>query len=430
MNESLAAIAESTITKSTGRKIVSSGRFQNLTSSPPKYDAVYHPSPEEIPKLTSYNLFKAMDQDFDDRISLNELRAFTRSKNLNTITEEQIQEMFSEASSHRAIVHQKQKGEGLTLEELIATVRGRVSYGAKPGQHKIVYRKCRPLWILLYRTISKDIFTKAGESSFTSNIRAQYEEDIKPDPLSLTQNYGRTLTKISEIPPKMKFNQTERHEAGVNPNTIKKMKIVDNRAKPEPYFNPYEQAVNSKIREIGLKYPKITFESQEYYNESKRLSQMPTYWGDEHENPIFKYIPEKVRAITLSPDDFKDVKSLQLPSQLKGKHLSKSLPREIFDPDKKVFSATISNLPQYEMDAIEKEREKKLGKKKQGKTSLFQTTFKIEDCNEAKMRITQENPIEDPYINPRDHKFRDDLPPLDKPEFKVHSLTHYLFNKY
>ncbi len=71
---------------------------------------------------------------------------------------------------------------------------------------------------------------------------------------------------------------------------------------------------------------------------------------------------------------------------------------------------------QYMTQKIKKAQEEEGGDPKK---FLFHTWFKTEDCETLKVRLAQTEPIKNPYNPPSAHQFRDDLPPENKPFFKV-----------
>ena len=83
----------------------------------------------EIPIEVIKNLFCAMDQDIDDRVSLQELRNYIETTGV-PIETSIAEEMFVDASSQRPIIHESQKYAGLTIEEIQYAVRGRYAWDA------------------------------------------------------------------------------------------------------------------------------------------------------------------------------------------------------------------------------------------------------------------------------------------------------------
>ena len=72
---------------------------------PPKYLTQRDP-PLEIPIEVVKALFFALDTDMDDRVSIEELATFVEQQQI-PFSEENVVEMFKEATRGRAIIHDK-----------------------------------------------------------------------------------------------------------------------------------------------------------------------------------------------------------------------------------------------------------------------------------------------------------------------------------
>ena len=112
----------------------------------------------------------------DDRISIEELYEYSKKKYL-PFTEDNIVEMFKEASSGRGIVHDKQREAPLTLDELRAAVRGRHSWNADLKQWEVAYRPFRDYWIILLLTVNERLFAMPLPKVVPTKIVAQYEQE-------------------------------------------------------------------------------------------------------------------------------------------------------------------------------------------------------------------------------------------------------------
>ena len=123
---------------------------------PPKY-LTQRDAPLEIPIEVIKNLFCAMDQDIDDRVSLQELRNYIETTGV-PIESSIAEEMFVDASSQRPIIHESQKYAGLTIEEIQYAVRGRYAWDGKQRQWGVSYKKYRDYWLLLLLTVSDRLF--------------------------------------------------------------------------------------------------------------------------------------------------------------------------------------------------------------------------------------------------------------------------------
>jgi hypothetical protein len=84
-------------------------------------------APLEIPFEVVRNLFGAMDENMDDRIGIDEIQKYAKVNNL-PFDDDLIVDMFYEATRGRGVVHERQKHEPLTIEEIMAAVRGRYAF--------------------------------------------------------------------------------------------------------------------------------------------------------------------------------------------------------------------------------------------------------------------------------------------------------------
>ena len=98
-----------------------------------------------------------MDQDIDDRVSLEELKNYIQLCEV-PIPPSIAEEMFVDATCNRPIIHQAQKYMGITIEELQYAVRGRFKWDIKTCQWEVSYKPYRDYWILLLLTITERLF--------------------------------------------------------------------------------------------------------------------------------------------------------------------------------------------------------------------------------------------------------------------------------
>lgn len=123
---------------------------------PPKYMS-QRDAPLEIPIEIVKRLFTVMDQDIDDRVSLQELIAYVEISGA-PIDRDTVCDMFDEAAKNRPVIHNAQKYMGLTIEEIQQAVRGRFAYIKQTKRWGVSYRSFRDYWILLFLTISERLF--------------------------------------------------------------------------------------------------------------------------------------------------------------------------------------------------------------------------------------------------------------------------------
>ena len=133
-------------------------------------------APLEIPMECIRQLCDAIDEDFDDRISLEEISDYIREKQL-PFDDNIAEEMFMDAIQGRGYINEKQRLEALTHEEVAATVRGRHRWNPELKEWEISYRPYRNYWIVLLLTVNKRIFAMPVPRVIPSKITAQYEQE-------------------------------------------------------------------------------------------------------------------------------------------------------------------------------------------------------------------------------------------------------------
>lgn len=141
---------------------------------PPKYLS-QRDAPLEIPIEVVKDLFCAMDDDIDDRVSVFELKNYIQKTGV-PIEDSIADEMFEDAAKNRPIIHQAQKTQGLTIEEIQYAVRGRFSWDSKKKEWGVEYKKYRDYWLLLLLTVSERLFALQVPKVIPDKITAQYEE--------------------------------------------------------------------------------------------------------------------------------------------------------------------------------------------------------------------------------------------------------------
>ncbi len=128
----------------------------------------------EIPGDIIKSFFRACDQDCDDRISLEELIAYSVKYQL-PLEKEIVEEMFHEIIKQRVPVLEKKRDVPLTLDEVQAAVRGRHKWNTQRKEWEVGYRPCRDYWILMLQTVSDRIFAMPVPKVVPTRIVAQYE---------------------------------------------------------------------------------------------------------------------------------------------------------------------------------------------------------------------------------------------------------------
>jgi hypothetical protein len=74
-------------------------------------------TPLEIPYDVILKLFKALDQDKDDRVSLNEMINYCKAHEV-VIPIETLIDMFNDAAKYRRVTNNKQYNDPLSIEEI------------------------------------------------------------------------------------------------------------------------------------------------------------------------------------------------------------------------------------------------------------------------------------------------------------------------
>lgn len=142
-------------------------------SCPPKY-LNQRDTPLEIPIECVRKLCDAMDTDFDDRVSLQELKDYVALKELpfEVGVEEK---MFEDAIRGRGYINEEQRTRPLTHEEVATAVRGRHRWNTKTKEWELAYRSYRNYWIVLLLTVNSRIFALPMPKIIPTKIVAQYE---------------------------------------------------------------------------------------------------------------------------------------------------------------------------------------------------------------------------------------------------------------
>ena len=150
------------------KELRESGNF----SCPPKYldqrDAAL-----EIPIECVRKLCDAVDTDFDDKVSEQELREYIKKHDL-PFEADVPSRLFNEAIQGRGYVNEKQRTAPLSHEEVAASVRGRHRWNTRTKEWEILYRPLRNYWIVLLLTVNERIFAMPLPRVIPTKIVAQY----------------------------------------------------------------------------------------------------------------------------------------------------------------------------------------------------------------------------------------------------------------
>lgn len=110
----------------------------------------------------------------DDRISIEELNIYVKTRYL-PFDDDVIVEMFKEASKGRGIIHEKQREDPLTIDEIAAAVRGRHRWNTRRKEWEVYYRPMRDYWIILLLSCNERLFAMPVPKVVPTRIMAQFE---------------------------------------------------------------------------------------------------------------------------------------------------------------------------------------------------------------------------------------------------------------
>ena len=85
--------------------------------------------------------------------------------------------IFEEAVAGRGVIHEKQRYEPLTLDEVCASVRGRHRWNTVTKEWEVYYKPCRDYWIILLKTVQDRLFAMPIPKIVPTKILAQFEEE-------------------------------------------------------------------------------------------------------------------------------------------------------------------------------------------------------------------------------------------------------------
>ena len=295
------------------KELKASGNF----TCPPKYldqrDAAL-----EIPMECVRRLCDAVDTDFDDRVSEQELAAYIEKHQL-PFEADVPSKLYNEALTGRGWATEKQRTAPLSHEEVASTLRGRHKWSTATKEWEIHYRPYRNHWIVLLLTVNKRIFAMPMPRVIPTKIVAQYQQEEERQwaqtqgrPYDAAASMGvsaglygslgtsaRTgidarYSKISGIKEPVYQRDLTKNEAGIMPDRGSTIKIAPKKSKQKGEENAYEKQVNSRMKpdaDAGG-FPKVTFAAQQMFNEADNLSKKVPTWTTQAENPINVFVPD------------------------------------------------------------------------------------------------------------------------------------------
>ena len=90
----------------------------------------------EVPMECVRKLCEQIDQDYDDRVALEEIQGYVRQKEI-PIEDDTVVEMFNDAIKGRGFVNEAQRIAPLTIEEVAKAVKGRHAWSVKKKEWEI-----------------------------------------------------------------------------------------------------------------------------------------------------------------------------------------------------------------------------------------------------------------------------------------------------
>lgn len=239
----------------------------------------------------------------NDLISIDELIAYVEKTGV-PIPEETIYEMYKEAVSYRAVVHESQKNKPLTFDEINYQVKGRFKWDTDTKSWDVSYKPLRDYWILLLLTVNERLFALQIPKVVPGKIQAQFEqqesiqkmkESIMKGTYRPAEGIDKKFLTIKDLKqPKFQSVQNK-PEGGVTLLDSDGYFKMEETKIGKQAVQPYEKSINDKIVMSDNAPPKFTFSSKEMYEQASHLCQQIPHWQSDHENPIYQYIPEAER---------------------------------------------------------------------------------------------------------------------------------------
>lgn len=132
-----------------------------------------------------------------------------------------------------------------------------------------------------------------------TKILAQFEEEELKRTMHVTKKEGidKKYMSIKEKKEPLYQKEEDKKEAGLRfkEDTLARYENKKSKAHNQ---NPYEQLINARFAKSENGFPKVTFESKEFFNQANHLSQHVPYWSSDKENPIYQYVPTSERPFT------------------------------------------------------------------------------------------------------------------------------------
>ena len=273
-------------------------------------------------------LCDAIDRDYDDRISCEEIRLYIEEKEL-PFEDDIAERMFEEAAQGRGYINAAQMQAPLSHEEVAATVRGRHRWNPKIKEWEIYYRPFRNYWIVLLLTVNKRIFAMPVPRVIPTKITAQYEQEedyqravqaglqvslqqsaamsSMPNTMNRSMKTGidGRYMSIKDIKQPIFQRDLTKNEAEIRPDKGSTIKIAPRKQK-HVEINPYEKQISNRMMpslETGNEYPRVTFAAQQVFDEVCSLSTKVPTWNTPAQNPIHTFVPEAEQSYKMISEE-------------------------------------------------------------------------------------------------------------------------------
>ena len=201
-------------------------------------------------------------------------------------TRDDVNEMFHDATKNRAVVYEEKRNAPLTLDEIVAAVRGRHRWNTQTKEWEVYYRPTRDSWIIMLQTVSDRLFSMPMPKVVPTKIRAQYEQEeetmknIEDGTFSFSKQFtklegiDRRYMSVKEKKEPIYRRDLDKAEARVAPSgpTIQ----VTSKKEKQLEKNPYEQLISGRLEKSVQQspngYPSVGFEAKELFDQANFLS--------------------------------------------------------------------------------------------------------------------------------------------------------------
>ena len=261
---------------------------------PSKYDHMRRP-PQEVPHDIIKKLFLTIDQDLDDRISVQEIKRYMKKVKLS-LEDDIADALFKEITDRRSVVHERQRNLPLTLEEVVAAIKGRHKWNQEEKFWEVSYRPMREYWVILLKTVSEKVFTLPAPEIKPEKILAQYElnemmmEERKKKKLEGTV---KKYTSIRDVKLPTYKRKIDKPEVEIEPDKNGKV-VLGVKKGEEQKLDPLEFQINHKIKkekdDEGNEFPKMSWEARAFFEQSLDISKK----GMNHQVLLTGQVPENV----------------------------------------------------------------------------------------------------------------------------------------